>query len=209
MKTYLETLAENSQIPRSASLGLRDLGTPVWKTLPYNKSLFFSIYFHDVSFLLSGSVVSDSLRPHGLERSRLLCLWDSPAKNTGEGCHSLLQGTLLTQGSSLGLLHCRQILYHLSHQGSPIFMISLNKWFWIDYLSVLISDHIIWNIITSNIPPNSNDQIAFFWERTLVGPPDLSGAPASSPCLCPGSLIFDSFFYPVQILSHSSPLSSF
>ena len=66
MKTYLETLAENYQIPRSASLGLRDLGTPVWKTLPYNKSLFFSIYFHDVCFLLSGSVVSDSLQPHGL-----------------------------------------------------------------------------------------------------------------------------------------------
>ena len=34
------------------------------------------------------------------------------------GCHSLLQGIVLTQGSNLGLLHCRQILYHLSHQGS-------------------------------------------------------------------------------------------
>ena len=33
--------------------------------------------------------------------------------------HSLLQGIFLTQGSNLGLLHCRQILYHLSHQGSP------------------------------------------------------------------------------------------
>ena len=33
--------------------------------------------------------------------------------------HSLLQGILLTQGSKPGLLHCRQILYHLSHQGSP------------------------------------------------------------------------------------------
>ena len=35
------------------------------------------------------------------------------------GCHCLLQGIFLTQGSNLGLLHCRQILYHLSHQGSP------------------------------------------------------------------------------------------
>ena len=34
-------------------------------------------------------------------------------------CHSLLQGIFLTQGSNLGLLHYRQILYHLSHQGSP------------------------------------------------------------------------------------------
>ena len=38
------------------------------------------------------------------------------------GCHSLLQGIFLTQGSNPGLLHCRQILYHLSHQGSPLFM---------------------------------------------------------------------------------------
>ena len=33
------------------------------------------------------------------------------------GCHFLLQGIFLTQGLNLGLLHCRQILYHLSHQG--------------------------------------------------------------------------------------------
>ena len=38
------------------------------------------------------SVVSDSLWPHGLEPTRLLCSWDSPSKNTGVGCHSLLQG---------------------------------------------------------------------------------------------------------------------
>ena len=35
------------------------------------------------------------------------------------GSHSLLQGIFPTQGSNLGLLHCRQIHYHLSHQGSP------------------------------------------------------------------------------------------
>ena len=40
-------------------------------------------------------------------------------KNTGVGCHFLLQGIFLTQGSNLGLLHCRQTLYHLSHKGSP------------------------------------------------------------------------------------------
>ena len=49
----------------------------------------------------------------------LLCPWDSPGKNTGMGCHALLQGIFRTQGSNLGLLHCGQILYHLSHQGSP------------------------------------------------------------------------------------------
>ena len=40
-------------------------------------------------------------------------------KNTGVGSLSLLQGIFLTQGVNLGLLHCRRILYCLSHQGSP------------------------------------------------------------------------------------------
>ena len=44
---------------------------------------------------------------------------DSPGKNTGVGCHALLKGIFPIQGSNPGLLHCRQILYHLSHQGSP------------------------------------------------------------------------------------------
>ena len=43
---------------------------------------------------------------------------DSPGKNTGVGCHALLQGIFPTQGSNSGLPHCRQILYHLSRQGS-------------------------------------------------------------------------------------------
>ena len=59
--------------------------------------------------VLRCSVVSDSLRPHGLLPTRLLCPWDSPAKNTGMGCHFLLRGSsILTQGlnpSLLGLLH--------------------------------------------------------------------------------------------------------
>ena len=47
---------------------------------------------------------------------RLLYLWDFPDKNTGVGFHSLLQGIFPTQGLNPGLLHCMQILYHLSHQ---------------------------------------------------------------------------------------------
>ena len=42
-------------------------------------------------------------------------------KGTGVGFHFLLQGTFPTQGSNPGLLHCGQILYHLSHQGSTLF----------------------------------------------------------------------------------------
>ena len=43
----------------------------------------------------------------------------SPGKNTGVGCHALLQRILPTQGWNPGFPHCRRILYHLSHQGSP------------------------------------------------------------------------------------------
>ena len=50
--------------------------------------------------------------------TRLLCPWDSPGKNTREGCHSLLQGIFPTKGLDPGLSHFGQILYRLSHQGS-------------------------------------------------------------------------------------------
>ena len=47
---------------------------------------------------------------------------DSPGKNTGVGCHSVLQGIFLTQEWNLGLLLCSWILYWLSHQESPSMM---------------------------------------------------------------------------------------
>ena len=47
------------------------------------------------------------------------CPWDFLGKNTGVGCHFFLQGTFPAQGLNPGFLHCRQILYWLSHQGSP------------------------------------------------------------------------------------------
>ena len=55
-----------------------------------------------------------TLCDHGLKPTRLLCPWDFPGKDTGVGCHFLLQGIFPTQGSNPGLLHCRQILYQLS-----------------------------------------------------------------------------------------------
>ena len=48
------------------------------------------------------------------------CPWNSPGHNTGVGSFSLLQGIFPTQGSNPGLPHCRQILYQLSHKGSPV-----------------------------------------------------------------------------------------
>ena len=64
---------------------------------------FFKRFFHKWC-TCACSVVSDSLRPPGLCSSRLLCPWDSPGKNTGVGCHFLLQGVFLTQGSNLHFL---------------------------------------------------------------------------------------------------------
>ena len=57
--------------------------------------------------------MSNSLGPHGLYSS-----WNSPGQNTGVGSLSLLQESFPTQGLNPGLLHCRQILYQLSHKGS-------------------------------------------------------------------------------------------
>ena len=71
--------------------------------------------------MLSVSVLSNSLRPHGLYPSRLLCPQNVPGKNTGVGCNFLLQGIFLTQESNLGL-QCRQIFYWFSHQGSPFIL---------------------------------------------------------------------------------------
>ena len=68
---------------------------------------------------VSHSVMSDSVWPHGLQPTRLLCPWDSPGKNTGVGCHALLHRIFPTQESNPHLLHCRQIPYCLSHQRSP------------------------------------------------------------------------------------------
>ena len=64
---------------------------------------------------------------------------DSPGKNTGVDCHALLQGIFPTQGLDPGLLHCRQILYQLSHKGSPYICISTYKY--TNYLHTNIHTH--------------------------------------------------------------------
>ena len=66
--------------------------------------------------------MSDSLWPHGLYSP-----WNSPGQNTGVGSLSLLQGIVPTQVLNPGLLHCRWILYQLSHKESP------RIWQWVTY----------------------------------------------------------------------------
>ena len=68
----------------------------------------------EVGVCLSLSL-SDSLQPHGLQSTRFLCPWNSPGKNTGVGCHVLLQGIFPIQRANLclsGPLHCRRVLYY-------------------------------------------------------------------------------------------------
>ena len=68
--------------------------------------------------MLSRSVMLDSATLWAVAHQLPLCPWDSPGKNTGVRCHSLLQGIFSIQGSKPGLWHCSQILCHLGHQGS-------------------------------------------------------------------------------------------
>ena len=68
------------------------------------------------------SVVSNSLQPHGLQPTRLLCPWDSPGKNTGVGCYALLQEIFSTLGSNprlLCLLHWHTGSLPLVTPGKP------------------------------------------------------------------------------------------
>ena len=65
-----------------------------------------------------------------LVSANLLCPWDSPGKNTGVGCHSLLQGIFLTQGSNLCLLnlfHCQVDSLPLCHLGRPLQRLQSNQ----------------------------------------------------------------------------------
>ena len=70
--------------------------------------------------MLSRSVVSDSVQLHGLSLTRLLCLWDFSGKNAEVGCHLLLQGIFLTQGSNLYLLHWKVESLPLSYLGRAL-----------------------------------------------------------------------------------------
>ena len=74
------------------------------------------------------SVVSDSVRSHGLQPTRLLCPWGSPGKNTGVGCHFLFQGIFPTQGSNLRLLWSPTLAGRVFTTGnSPIKLKSFNS----------------------------------------------------------------------------------
>ena len=71
--------------------------------------------------------MSYSWRPHGLQPTSLLCLWDFSGKTSGVGSHFLLQGLFPTQGLNLHLLHLQVGSLTLSHHGSPFLIHQLIK----------------------------------------------------------------------------------
>ena len=93
------------------------------KSLLQHYSSKASSLWHSAFFTAQLSHPCHSVLSNFLELHVLCGLWNSPGQNTGVGSFSLLQGIFPTQGSNTGLLHCRQILYHLSHQESPVYNI--------------------------------------------------------------------------------------
>ena len=150
---------------------------------------------------------------------RLFHSWNSPGKNTGMGSHSLLQVIFLTQGWNPGLLLYRWILYHLSHQGSPMNCVvlyvfihwSLRKAF-LSLLAILWNSAFKWayvsfshlpftNLLFTAICKASSDNhfalcISFSWGRSWSLPPIQCHEPPSIvlQALCLSDLILWIYF---------------
>ena len=123
--------------------------------------------------LIPGSKRSpaEGMRPHGMQPSRLHCLWTFSDKNTGAGCHFLLQGIFLTQGSNPHLLHWQAVSLPLSHL-FPIWRSSKNLCItWVQYLRETMGDDTnqvnkghIWRKKKKNLFPSVRTHISF-WTR--------------------------------------------
>ena len=99
-----------------------------------------TLYSHVVFQSLSRA---DSLRPHRLQSVRLLCPWDFSGKNTGVGCHFLLQGIFSTQGWKSQLLHWQADSLLLSHKESICMHLFIQK-------TMLLKDLCEQDIVTMN-----------------------------------------------------------
>ena len=107
-----------------ASLG--DIPPPPTHTLPAQHPSALSVSLCWCVRAHVTPAVSDSVRPYGLQPARFLCPWDSPGKNTGVGCHALLQGIFLTHGLNqclLRLLHWQAGSLPLPPPGRPSLLV--------------------------------------------------------------------------------------
>ena len=106
-----------------------------------------------------------TLWPHGLQPTRLLCPWDFPGKNTGVGCHFLLQGIFPTQGSNshlLCLLHWQTLSLPLAPPGKPFVTLGIwifNSWYKMNF-PVYIS--------FPGLPLQSNTNVEASNKRNLI-----------------------------------------
>ena len=105
-----------------------------------------------------------TLRPHGL-----YSLWNSPGQNTGVGSLSLLQGIFPTQGSNPGLLHCRQILYQLSYQGSPTLTPDINHFLniFLKLLDLLTQENLV-TIIRKGYYVLGQEELCLFGGKIIL-----------------------------------------
>ena len=124
--------------------------------------------------MLSCSVVSNSLRPRGLQPARLLCPWDSPGKNTGVGCHALLQRIVPTQGSNSHLLHWQGDSLPLSYLGGlcvfdtqgliKLIILQLHlEWNWLFLKTICGAPCICAKAVVSTIAPRPSVQMSTKW----------------------------------------------
>ena len=104
-----------------------DLSRVLYVSVVYSSGCYRILYRSKIPGCLCvcsvTSVMSKFLQPYGLEPTRLLCPWHSPGKYTGVGCHTLLQGIFLTQGSNphlLCLLYCQGGSVPLAPPGTPL-----------------------------------------------------------------------------------------
>ena len=93
--------------------------------IPILKGIYLTLfeeYFYSVGYMkhkrITGQLCLTLCNPKDCSLWGSFCPWDSLGRNTGVDWHALLQGIFPTQASNMGFLHCRKILYHLSHQGS-------------------------------------------------------------------------------------------
>ena len=112
---------ENSQTKEKMYLTKRKTYIKETEDIQYSKKLRLVKYYW-TTVVVVGQSLSQLLRPQGLQPTRLLCPWDFPGKNSGVGCHFLLQAIFPTQESNPDLLHCRRILYQLGYEGSHLLL---------------------------------------------------------------------------------------
>ena len=97
--------------------------------------------------------MSNSLQPYGLQPIRLLSPWDSPGKNTGEGCHTLLQRIFPTQGwnpNLLCLLHWQVCFLPLAPPGKPHQKKPRSCYQNITYTIIFVTKSVIWFLPSIN-----------------------------------------------------------